>query len=65
MIGGGIAKEEISKYNQAIDSTCDYCKEEVASIDHIIFTCKHFKSAREETDKLLRQAPLKYLPVCI
>ena len=65
MMGGGIAKEEISKYNQDIDSTCDYCKEEVASIDHIIFICKHFQSTRKETDKLVSQVPLKYLLACI
>ena len=52
----------MAKFNEDIDKTCNYCKEDEATADHIKWKCKFFQPKRIELDKQLAEIPVQYLP---
>ena len=65
LIGSNMSKCEIAKYNEDIDTTCNYCKEAESTSDHIKWECSYFKPIREKIDPLLAKVPLSCLPINI
>ena len=61
MMGGNQASCEISKYNEDLDKTCNYCREADSTADHIKWVCKEFKTVRGNIDADLARLPLEYL----
>ena len=56
MIGGTMARQEIAKFNEDIDDTCNYCMEAASTTQHIRWQCKHFQF-RTECGSLLTTVP--------
>ena len=52
MMGGTMAKQEISKFNEDVDDNCNYCKEGASTPQHIRWQCKYFQPKRVECDPL-------------
>ena len=46
LMGGSMAKQEIDKYNEDIDDTCNYCKEAKSIANHIRWQCDCFDEHR-------------------
>ena len=61
LIGGNQARYEISKYNEDVGKTCNYCREAESTADHIKWVCKEFKTVRESIDADLARVPLEFL----
>ena len=40
-------KQEIAKYSENIDETCNYCKEAKSTANHIRWQCEYFDEHRE------------------
>ena len=64
-MGGTIAKQAISSFNQDVSPECNYCKEAPSTDSHIKWTCSYFESIRRETDPEVAALPRKYLLGCI
>ena len=64
-MGGSLDKCQVAKFNQDVEKTCSYCKEEEATADHIKRTCKFFHPKRVELDKDLAAIPVQHLPLNI
>ena len=60
-----MAKQEIAKFNEDYDETCNYCKEAASTVMHIRWQCKHFGPHSTELDPGLAAVLLKYLQQCI
>ena len=65
LMGGWMDEFMMAKFNEDIDKTCNYCKEDEATADHIKWKCKFFQPKRIELDKQLAEVPLQYLPLSI
>ena len=50
-MGGQMHKCEISKFNQDVIKSCNYCTEEDCTIDHLRWKCKPFDAKRKAIDK--------------
>lgn len=61
LMGGNQARCEISKYNEDVDKTCNYCKEVESTADHIKWVCKEFKEVRSSIDDELARVPPDFL----
>ena len=61
LMGGNQARCEVSKYNEDVDKTCNYCREAESTADHIKWVCKEFKAVREDIDADLARVPLEFL----
>lgn len=51
--GGGFSMHELKATGAVSHSTCNYCRAEVADIDHILWQCPHFHSQRTAIDEKL------------
>ena len=56
-------KCEISKFNQDINKSCDYCEEDECTTDHLRWKCKYFDEKRKEIDKDIAEIPTLWLPL--
>ena len=65
LMGGSMAKQEIAKYNEDIDETCNYCREANSIANHIRWHCKYFDEHRKKQDPELAVVPFKHLRHCI
>ena len=55
--GGGIAKQDIAKYNEDINEVCDYCQANTSTANHTIWSCSFFLQIRRDTDPELAKSP--------
>ena len=60
-----MTKQEIAKYNEDVDDTCNYCKEADSTVNHIRWQCKYSEPQRREQDPELAAVPYKYLLQCV
>ena len=46
IMGGIIAKQEVAKFNEDFDDTCNYCKEAGSAANHIRWQYKYFEAIK-------------------
>jgi hypothetical protein len=54
-IGGGIGKDLLATLDQTVDPLCDYCGEEVGTVDHYIWRCRFSRQPDVSKTRNLRR----------